>query len=241
MGTKAAPPRLGIRVFLGDERSRPGCGPVFLRWRHNLIFLLIEMNFADNVPDDASVIRDVLTGNINSFEILIDRYQDHVAQIVRNHVPRNETPEVAQDTFIRAYQSLGSFKATSPFKHWLSKIAVRCCYDFWRGYYRRQREFVCPLSSDDCSGLVGHLLSDRSLEQEKERMEARNLLQWALGQLSAAERIVLTLTHLNEYSVREAAVLLGWSVPRVKIQSHRARRKLRGILSTILRPKKGET
>ena len=65
-------------------------------------------------------------------------------------------------------------------------------------------------------------------------MEARDLLQWALGQLSAADRTVLTLTHLNEYSVAEAAALLDWSVIRVKVQSHRARKKLRKILSKIL-------
>lgn len=191
------------------------------------------MNSADNVPDDASVIRDILTGNINSFEILIDRYQDHVAQIINKHVPRDNSPEVAHDTFVQAYQSLRSFKGTSPFKHWLSKIAIRCCYDFWRGYYKRQEGLVCPLS-DDCYSFVSHLLSDQSWEQEKERIEARDLLQWALGQLSAAERTVLTLTYLNEYSVAESAELLGWSIPRVKIQSFRARRKLRAILAKIL-------
>lgn len=238
MGSKVGP--IGNQALAWRQEFPVLLWPVILKWGHNLIFSLVEMNFADNVPDDASVIRDILTGNINSFEILLDRYQDHVAQIVRNHVPRDKTPDVAQDTFIQAYQSLESFKGTSPFKHWLSKIAVRCCYDFWRGYYKRQQEFVCPLSSDDGYGLVHHLLSDQSLEQEKERMEARDLLQWALGQLSAAERTVLTLTLLNEYSMREAAVLLGWSVPRVKIQSHRARKKLRAIISTILRPKKGE-
>lgn len=206
---------------------------LILMWGHNLIFLLVDMNSADNVPDDASVIHDILTGNINSFEILINRYQDHVAQIVNKHIPRDNSPEVAHDTFVQAYQSLGSFKGTSPFKHWLSKIAIRCCYDFWRGYYKRQEGLVSPLS-DDCYNFVSHVLSDQSWEQEQERIEARDLLQWALGQLSAAERTVLTLTYLDEYSMAESAKLLGWSIPRVKIQSFRARRKLRAILAKIL-------
>lgn len=60
------------------------------------------------------------------------------------------------------------------------------------------------------------------------------MLQWALGQLSAAERTVLTLTYLNGYSVAEAAELMGWSVIRIKVQSHRARKKLRKILAGIL-------
>jgi RNA polymerase sigma-70 factor, ECF subfamily len=191
------------------------------------------MNFTDNAPDDTSVIHNILRGNINSFAILMDRYHDHVSRIVRSHVPRDYAPEVAHDTFVQAYQSLGGFKGTGRFKHWLAKIAIRCCHDFWRGYYQKQENRVGPLP-DDCRNWVDHLLSDQSQERDAERMEARDLLQWALGQLSAAERTVLTLTHLDEYSVTEAAELLDWSVTRVKVQSHRARKKLRKILARIL-------
>ena len=202
-------------------------------WGRNLIFPPVEMNFTDNIPDDASVIHNILRGNINSFAILLDRYQDHVARIVRKHVPRDEAPEVAHDTFVRAYESLGGFKGTGPFKHWLAKIAIRCCHDFWRGYYQNQENLAGPLP-DDCRDWVDHLLSDQSAARDAERVEARDLLQWALGQLSASERTVLTLTHLDEYSAAEAAALLDWSVTRVKVQSYRARKKLRKIISKIL-------
>jgi len=206
---------------------------VFFQWGHNLIFPPVEMNFTDNIPDDASVINNTLRGNINSFEILIDRYQDHVSRIVRNHVPRDEAPEVAHDTFVRAYQSLGGFKGTGPFKHWLAKIAIRCCHDFWRGYYQNRGNLAGPLP-DDCRDWVDHLVSDQAAAREAERVEARDLLQWAMGHLSASERTVLTLTHLNEYSAAEAAKLLDWSVVRIKVQAHRARKKLRKILAEIL-------
>jgi RNA polymerase sigma-70 factor (ECF subfamily) len=191
------------------------------------------MNSPNNVPDDATVIHKILNGNINSFEILVDRYQDHVSRIVGNHVPRSFAPEVAQDIFVQAYQSLGRFKGRGLFKHWLSKIAVRCCYDFWRNYYKREQKLVLPLP-DDCRNWVDHLLSNPSTEGGIERIEARDLLQWALGQLSAPERTVLTLTYLNEYSAAEAAELMGWSVIKIKVQSHRARKKLRKILAGIL-------
>jgi RNA polymerase sigma-70 factor, ECF subfamily len=206
---------------------------IFFKWGRNLIVSPGEMNFNDNLPDDGTVIRNTLGGNINSFEILIDRYQDHVVRLVRSHVPRDEAPEVAHNTFVQAYQSLGGFKETGPFKHWLSKIAIRCCHDFWRSYYQKQENLAGPLP-DDCRDWVDHLLSDQSPERETEMLEARDLLQWALGQLSAADRTVLTLIHLNEYSVAEAAELLEWSIIRTKVQSHRARKKLRKILAKIL-------
>jgi RNA polymerase sigma-70 factor, ECF subfamily len=191
------------------------------------------MDFIDNIPDDTSVIRKILRGDSNSFAILLDRYQGYIAQMVRNHVPRDEVPEVAHETFVQAYQSLGGFQGTGSFKNWLAKIAIRCCHDFWRDYYKQAENLVGSLP-DACRDWVDHLLSDQSPERDAEKVEARDLLQWALGQLSAGDRTVLTLTHLNEYSVAEAAALLDWSVTRVKVQSHRARKKLRKILAKIL-------
>jgi RNA polymerase sigma-70 factor (ECF subfamily) len=205
----------------------------FFKWGHNLISSPVEMDFTDNIPDDTSVIHNTLRGNINSFEILIDRYQDYVARIVRNHVPRDEAPEVAHTIFVQAYQSLRGFQGTGSFKNWLAKIAIRCCHDFWRSYYKQPENLAGPLP-DACRNWVDHLLTDQSPERDAERVEARDLLQWALGQLSAGDRTVLTLTHLNEYSHAEAAALLDWSVTRVKVQSHRARKKLRKILAKIL-------
>lgn len=206
---------------------------LFFKEGHNLIFSPVAMDVTDTIPDDMSIIRNILRGNSNSFEILIDRYQDYVACIVRNHVPRDEAPEVAHNIFVQAYQSLGGFKGTGSFKHWLAKIAIRCCHNFWRDYYKQRENLPGPLS-DACRNWVDHLFEDQSPERNAERVEARDLLQWALGQLSPADRTVLTLTHLNEYSYVEAATLLDWSITRVKVQSHRARKKLRKILATIL-------
>lgn len=185
------------------------------------------------VIEDTAIIRNVLAGDIDAFELLLDRYQDHVAQIVRKHVPWDYAPEVAHETFVRTYQSLPSFRGTKPFKHWLSKIAVRCCHDFWREHYKRQ-EATASSISEDCRLWLETFLVNESQEKERERFEARDLLHWALGQLSPGERTVLTLTFLEEHSVAEAAALLGWSVPRVRIQSYRARSKLRKILGKIL-------
>ena len=58
----------------------------------------------------------------------------------------------------------------------------------------------------------------------------RPVLEWALRQLSPENRAVLTLVHLDGYSVREAAQLLGWSLVNVKVRAHRARQALRALL-----------
>ncbi len=184
-------------------------------------------------PDDAEIIADILGGNINAFELLLDRYQQFVAQIVKKHVPRDQAPEVAHEIFVRTYQSLPGFKGTKPFKHWLSKIAVRCCYDFWRDHYRRQ-ETPVDLVFAETGPALETAWSSEAQERNEEQFEAKDLIQRALGRVSAADRMVLTLTYLEEYSASEAAQLMGWSVPRVKIQSYRARSRLRKILTKML-------
>jgi RNA polymerase sigma-70 factor (ECF subfamily) len=166
----------------------------------------------------------------------MDRYQGYVASIVTNHVPRDRIQEVAHETFVRAYRSLETFQARTPFKHWLSRIAVRSCYDFWREHYRNRE---VPISSfpEEAQPWIENLLADRSDGSpcgHAQNREALSLLRWAMDRLSAEDRMVLTLVHLEEHTTAEAADLLRWSVPKVKIRAHRARKKLRKALADAI-------
>ncbi|MBW2599067.1 MAG: hypothetical protein JRC60_02995 [Deltaproteobacteria bacterium] len=70
-----------------------------------------------------------LFGDADAFAQILTRYKDHVMGIVSRHVPYDQAEETAHDAFIRAYQSLPTFKQKSEFKYWLSSIAVRTCHD----------------------------------------------------------------------------------------------------------------
>jgi RNA polymerase sigma-70 factor (ECF subfamily) len=183
------------------------------------------------VSDDLEIIRRVLHGEVDRFAELIVRYQQHVTRIANRHVPSDRVAEVAHGIFVRAYTSLSSFSRQTPFKHWLSGIAVRTCYDFWRA--RRREELPVSALTTEHQAWMDHVLaaeSDDQFREQARRQEAAELLQWALGHLSAENRLVLTLVHLDGYSVREAAGLLGWSVVNVKVRAHRARQMLRTLL-----------
>jgi len=183
------------------------------------------------VSDDLETIRLVLQGETDRFAELIARYQQHVTKITHRHVPPDRVGEVAHDVFVRAFTSLSSFSGKTPFDHWLSGIAVRTCYDFWRA--RRREDIPVSALTAEHQTWTDHVLaaeSDRQFLEQAGRREAAELLRWALGQLSAENRLVLTLVHLDGYSVREAANLLGWSVVNVKVRAHRARNVLRTLL-----------
>ncbi len=92
----------------------------------------LKMSVDTDTPSDVEIVRQVVDGDVNAFELLLNRHRDHVLKIVKKHVPYEQIEETAHDVFVRAYQSLPTFKNKSHFRHWLSSIAVRTCYDFWR-------------------------------------------------------------------------------------------------------------
>jgi RNA polymerase sigma-70 factor, ECF subfamily len=186
--------------------------------------------------DDADIIRRILGGDVNAFELLVEKYQHHIFSIVHKHVPVINVDEIAHDVFVRAYQGLAGFAGKSGFKQWLSGIAIRACYDFWREKYRRRevpiseltdahREWIENTVSDD---------SENAYERQGQQKEALGILEAALNKLSAEDRMVIELVYLEGCSHKEAAELLGWSIANIKIRAFRARKKLQKILLTGL-------
>jgi len=191
------------------------------------------MDNGSSKPSDAEIVRRVIEGEINAFESLLLRYKDHVLEVVKKHVPYNEVEETAHDVFVRAYQSLSTFKGRSSFKQWLSAIAVRTCYDFWRKRYR-SREVPMSSLTEEHQEWLERVVSNRSgqsFDDKASQREARELLDWALDRLSPGDRMVLELVYLEGLSGREAADLLGWTVANVKVRSLRARRRLHNLLA----------
>lgn len=195
-------------------------------------------------PDEITeeeIIHRVVNGEVNLFARVIEKYEKHVMAITRRHVPVNMIEDTLQEVFIRAYQSLSGFKGQGGFKHWLSTIAIRTCYDGLRKLYSSQEQ-VMDYVNDDYSYWLDKITSEESGEQFHRlarQKEAREILDLALQRLSAEERIVMELVHLEGYSTKEAAALLGWSTANVKIRAFRSRNKLRSFLAKMLHRKEG--
>jgi RNA polymerase sigma-70 factor (ECF subfamily) len=185
---------------------------------------------------DAEIVCQVISGDVNAFEYLLKRYEPHVLRIVNRHIPFDKVEEVVQDAFVGAYKSLPTFKRDSSFKQWLSTIAVRTCYDYWRKHYR-SRELPMSSLSEKHRVWLEHAISNRSSQSFNKRgsqREARELLNWALDRISAKDRMVLELIYLEGYSIKETADLLGLSIANVKVKSFRSRRKLHKLIKQIL-------
>src|SRR5574340_22624 len=106
------------------------------------------MDDIQSEKSDNEIIKRILHGNIDEFELLLKRYQDFVFNIVKKHIPPQMVEEIASNVFIRVYNSLATFTGGTPFKHWLSKIAVRTCYDYWREQYKSQEIAMSSLNKE---------------------------------------------------------------------------------------------
>jgi RNA polymerase sigma-70 factor (ECF subfamily) len=196
------------------------------------------MNSESPRPSDEEIVRQVLDGNVNAFESLITRHSVRVLKIVQRHVPNQDVEETAQEAFVRAYRSLPKFQGKSRFSRWLSAIAVRSCYDYWRKAYRSREIPVSTLTEKHQEWLEASLsgVPEQSHDEEGLQEETKEMLNWALARLSAEERMVLELVYLEGLSLKEAAGLLGWSVANVKVRSFRSRKKLERLLRREMTP-----
>ncbi len=190
----------------------------------------------NNPSTDQEIIARVLGGDGAAFELLVERHKAHVARIVMAKVPRQEAPEVVHEVFIKAFVSLAGYRPLKPFSHWLSTLAVRTCHDFWRQHYRRREIPLSGLAPEPGSRPERRAEAGGEREQADPYRAFENweLLDWALGHLSPADRMAVTLVHLEGLSLAEAAEALGWSPTVVKLRTFRARRKLRNIISQSL-------
>jgi RNA polymerase sigma-70 factor (ECF subfamily) len=194
------------------------------------------MALPPDAADDSAIVRRVLDGDADVFAELMRRHAGRVQKAVSWHVPRDRVEELTQETFVRAYTSLANFEAGTKFPEWLSTIAVRTCHDYWRTHYRR-REVTASVLMPEHRDWADRVTAARSQEEflaQTQREEAREVLQYALERLTPEDRLVVTLVHLEGQSVEDVARRLGWTTVNVKVRAHRARRRMRKELETLL-------
>lgn len=171
---------------------------------------------------DWADVSQTLQGSSDAYARLVNRYQQEIATQVWRYAPRAEViEELVHDVFVEAYLSLGTFRGQSPFLHWLRKIAVRVGYKYWKSETKRRAQGPILANTAAVTATPANPL---------EAAEAATQLYAVLERLSPRDRAVITLIHLEERSIAEAADLLDWSQAMVKVQAFRARRKLKKLL-----------
>jgi RNA polymerase sigma-70 factor (ECF subfamily) len=174
----------------------------------------------EGTTSDEELIRETLRGDERAFAELAGRHKSRVFGLA-SRFARNpaDLEDICQEVFIQAFFKLRQFRGDSPFGHWLLRIATYKCYDYLR---RRRRDSVVDLLPEPGAEIAAArpALANADLE----RLDA------ALAELSAKERLVITLLEIEDRSVQEVSTLTGWSAANVKVRAFRARAILRKLL-----------
>ena len=135
-----------------------------------------------------------------------------------------EASEVAQESFLRAYQNLGRYDAERPFDLWVMAIARNLCLDILRRRGRVSQESVDELREVLPSGA-------KSQEEDAIHKQERLSLEQAMATLSADDREVLALYYVQRRTTKEIASLMGVAPGTIMARLFRAREKLRQRMS----------
>lgn len=180
---------------------------------------------------EAAIVRKVLGGDANAFETLVLEYEKNVYNIALRMTGNSEdAADMTQEAFIKAYNSLQSFRGDSKFSVWLYRIVSNVCLDFLRSKNRRP---TVSLSVEDDDGEDTQLdVADESQSPELllDRKLTRESVRRGLDSLPPDYRQILLLREIQGLSYDEISQALGLEVGTVKSRIFRARKRLCNFL-----------
>lgn len=186
---------------------------------------------------DAELVQLAKVGQLEAFEVLVDRYERRVytlAYRILNN--QHDAEDATQETFLRVLEHLKEFQQNASFSTWLFRIATNTALKIL--HKRKEKVFLSlqeQTEPDKDTGTIPHpeYIADwQNLPDELiQQTETWRIMEEALQQLDKAHRLVFLLRDVEGLSIKETAQILGISENNVKIRLLRARLKLREILT----------
>lgn len=175
-------------------------------------------------------IQQILEGNPDKFSYFVDQYKNMAFSIALRIVNNNEdAEEVVQDSFLKAYKSLASFRGDSKFSTWLFKIVVN------RSLSKVRRK-VFITKEVEIEDVPDSLIENTEATYRKlTQSEQKKYINQALDKLNTDDRLFLTLYYLNENTIDEISDITLVSRENIKMKLHRARKKMYLAVSLILK------
>lgn len=173
-------------------------------------------------PSDAELIRQWKAGDGGAATRLVDRHAAAVARFVAGAGERQEIEEVVQDTFVRAFGAIDSFRGESAFRTWLFTIARRLLLDRRRA--ERRDRMVATVDEGDAAtqfDALDAMVADESMQRVRRAMDG----------LSPKQREVFTLRVEQGLGYREIAELIGSTEGAARVHYHNAMRAVKEALS----------
>lgn len=174
--------------------------------------------------EETYLIEQILAGDNRAFGELVDNYQVRVYNFVFNIIHHEEDAhEVVQDTFMKVYKSLSTFRGDSKLSTWILRIAYFACMT----RLRKVKPVLVNIDNHNST------FEGNNVTEHAELSDMRSVLAKALEDLSDNEKGIVTLYYYNEQSIKEICDITGLKDSNVKVILHRSRKKMNKFLRKI--------
>src|SRR6266508_6371132 len=192
---------------------------------------------ATDAPEDQKLVKRAQGGDLEAYDELVRRYQERIYATVYHMTANHEDAnDLAQETFIKAFHALKSFKGDSSFYTWVYRIAVNKTIN-----YLKQRKNRTHMSLNDLDFNAEHdpdllaLVSDKTPRREAHLAELQQKLNEAMQKLSEPHRLVVTLHDVQGLSHEEIAKIMECNIGTVRSRLFYARQQLQAYLSDYVK------
>src|SRR5467141_2571210 len=187
--------------------------------------------------EDIVLVQRAKAGDMAAYDSLVRRYQERIyATIYHMTANHEDANDLAQETFIKAYQALKSFKGDSSFFTWVYRITVNKTINFLK-----QRKNKTHMSLNDLDFNAEHdpelvaLVSDKTPRRDVSLIELQEKLNGAMQKLSQIHRLVVTLHDVQGLSHEDISKIMGCNTGTVRSRLFYARQQLQAYLSDYLK------
>jgi len=186
---------------------------------------------------DWQLVQRVQTGDVAAFDRLVVKYRERVLGVIYNMTSnREDAADLAQDAFIKAFQSIKRFQGQSSFFTWLYRIAVNATLTHLRkNRFRTFFSFEKIHEEDKNTELIAKLTDKNGADRDLYVKELQAKLNEAMQKLSIKHRTVVTLFEIDNLSHEEIAGIMNCSVGTVRSRLHYAKQLLQAELQPYTR------
>jgi RNA polymerase sigma-70 factor (ECF subfamily) len=173
---------------------------------------------------DQEIIDSIRKGNSSDYSIIVNRYKNKAFSMLKRMLKNEfDAEEVLQDCFLKAYNSLNSFKGEAKFSTWFYRIVYNT--SLTRLSSQKRKTETEMTSVEDHFNLESEYRSD-----EIERKDVNQLIQDTISKLPERYSAIITMFYLSEMSIEEISEVTGMSISNVKVMLHRSRNSLRDLV-----------
>jgi RNA polymerase sigma-70 factor (ECF subfamily) len=176
------------------------------------------------VQEDLNLIQSILDGNVDSFSILVNKYEIMVLRFIYNMIKDKEAAEdITQEVFITVYNKLYLYDKSHKFSNWLLQISKNKCIDYIRKYKR-----VYESNIEDIPNVVS---KEMSPEQVAEFKETKENIEAYLGSLNEVDRQILSIRYSQGLTFYDISEILEMTESNVKRRYYRSRENFKTFIS----------